>query len=61
MDFQGNILYLLHLTLSGGTPRPDILASCIPGSQSVTRTSNTEYEALAVIKIGPVKAKFKGR
>jgi uncharacterized protein len=40
---------------------PDILASCIPGSQSVIRTSDTDYEAVAVIKIGPVKAKFSGK
>jgi hypothetical protein len=62
MDFQGK--YLIPAppnAVWAALHDPDILASCIPGSQSVTRTSNTEYEALAVIKIGPVKAKFKGK
>jgi len=62
MDFQGR--YLIPAppeAVWGALHDPDILASCIPGSQSVTRISETDYEAVAVIKIGPVKARFSGK
>lgn len=39
---------------------PEILRQCIPGCQELTKHSDTELEALVVLKIGPVKAKFKG-
>ena len=38
----------------------DVLASCIPGCQSLEKTSATEMSAVVVSKIGPVKATFKG-
>ena len=62
MDFQGR--YLIPAppdAVWAALHDPDILASCIPGSQSVTRISETDYEAVAVIKIGPVKARFSGK
>ena len=62
MDFQGR--YLIPAppdAVWAALHDPDILASCIPGSQSVTRISQTDYEAVAVIKIGPVKARFNGK
>lgn len=37
-----------------------ILAACIPGCQELTRVSDTEMAAIAVIKVGPVTASFKG-
>ena len=39
---------------------PDILARCIPGCESVTKLSDTEMEAVVVLKVGPMKAKFSG-
>jgi len=39
---------------------PEILGQCIPGCESITKTSETEFEAAVTAKIGPVKAKFKG-
>lgn len=39
---------------------PDILGQCIPGCESIEKTSETEFEAAVTAKIGPVKAKFKG-
>lgn len=39
---------------------PDILKQAIPGCESLTKLSDTEMEAVAQLKIGPVKAKFKG-
>ena len=40
---------------------PEILKQCIPGCESLTMLSDHEFEAVAVNKIGPVKAKFKGK
>jgi uncharacterized protein len=40
---------------------PEILKACIPGCESLTKTSDTELEAVAKLKIGPVSATFKGR
>ena len=39
---------------------PEILRQCIPGCESLDKISATEMSATVVIKIGPVKAKFKG-
>jgi carbon monoxide dehydrogenase subunit G len=39
---------------------PDILKACIPGCESLEKTSDTEMTAAVTTKIGPVKAKFKG-
>jgi len=40
---------------------PEILKRAIPGCEEMERVSDTELTAVAVVKIGPVKAKFKGR
>ena len=40
---------------------PDVLKACIPGCESLEKLSDTEFAAVAVNKIGPVKAKFKGK
>lgn len=40
---------------------PDILRNCIPGCQSLEKTSDTEMQATAAIKVGPVSAKFGGK
>jgi carbon monoxide dehydrogenase subunit G len=39
---------------------PDILKACIPGCQSMEKTSDTSYSAVAKVKVGPVGATFKG-
>jgi carbon monoxide dehydrogenase subunit G len=39
---------------------PEVLKACIPGCEELTKTSDTEFHAVAVSKIGPVKARFKG-
>lgn len=39
---------------------PEVLQRCIPGCEALTKHSDSELEALVVLKIGPVKAKFKG-
>src|SRR6187397_1155650 len=40
---------------------PEVLKACIPGCESLDKLSDTEFQAVAVTKIGPVKAKFKGK
>ncbi len=39
---------------------PDILQKCIPGCEELIKHSDTELEAKVVLKVGPVKARFKG-
>ena len=39
----------------------EVLKACIPGCEELNKTSDTEFQAVAVTKIGPVKAKFKGK
>ena len=38
----------------------DILRQCIPGCETVEKTSDTEMTAKVTLKIGPVKASFSG-
>jgi len=38
-----------------------VLKACIPGCEELTKASDTEFQAIAVVKIGPVKARFKGK
>jgi hypothetical protein len=40
---------------------PAVLKDCIPGCEQLDKTSDTEFEAVATVKIGPVKARFKGK
>jgi len=40
---------------------PEILRQCITGAETVTKTSDTDFEATVQIKVGPVKARFKGK
>lgn len=39
---------------------PEVLKVCIPGCQELTKSSDTEMSAVAVMKVGPVKARFQG-
>lgn len=39
---------------------PAILQACIPGCQELVKTSDTQMTATALIKVGPVTAKFQG-
>jgi carbon monoxide dehydrogenase subunit G len=40
---------------------PEVLKVCIPGCQQLDKLSDTEFQAVATNKIGPVKATFKGK
>ena len=39
---------------------PAVLQQCIPGCETITKTSDTTMAARVVIKLGPVKAGFNG-
>ena len=40
---------------------PAVLKACIPGCEELDMVSPTEFVAVSVMRIGPVKAKWKGR
>ena len=40
---------------------PEILAKCIPGCETLEKTSDTEFQATVKLTIGPVSARFKGK
>lgn len=39
---------------------PEVLKACIPGCQTLEKTSDTSFSATVQAKVGPVKAKFAG-
>jgi carbon monoxide dehydrogenase subunit G len=39
----------------------EVLKQCIPGCESLEKLSDTEFQAVAMNKVGPVKARFKGK
>lgn len=38
-----------------------VLKACIPGCETLDKISDTEFQAVAMNKIGPVSARFKGK
>ncbi|MBX3447279.1 MAG: carbon monoxide dehydrogenase subunit G [Parvibaculaceae bacterium] len=40
---------------------PEVLRQAIPGAESVEKTADDEFEAVAKAKVGPVSARFKGK
>ncbi|OJF95686.1 SRPBCC family protein [Pararhizobium antarcticum] len=47
-------------TVFAGLNDVDILRQCIPGCESIEKTSDTEMVAKVTLRIGPVKASFAG-
>lgn len=39
---------------------PEILQACIPGCETLEVSGPNAYSAIAVVKIGPIKARFSG-
>jgi uncharacterized protein len=39
----------------------EVLKACIPGCESLTKDDDTHFSAIAKIKLGPVKATFRGK
>ena len=40
---------------------PGVLKDCIPGCETLTRESDTEWRAVVAAKVGPVSARFSGK
>jgi carbon monoxide dehydrogenase subunit G len=40
---------------------PAVLKSCIPGCEQLDMLSDSEFQAVATVKVGPVKARWKGK
>ena len=40
---------------------PEVLKACIPGCESIEKTSDSEYLVQMTARVGPVSAKFKGK
>ena len=43
-----------------GLNDPEVLKQCIPGCESIRKTTDTSFEAKVTVKVGPVKARFTG-
>lgn len=62
MDFIGRyIIPASPETVWDAIQNPAVLKSCIPGCERLDKTADTVFEATATLKIGPVKATFKGK
>lgn len=62
MDFSGR--YLVPAppeTVWSAINDPEVLKACIPGCEQLLKTDPTHFEAAVVLKIGPVKATFRGK
>lgn len=40
---------------------PDVLKVCVPGCEQLDKISDSEFQAVATVKVGPVKARWKGK
>jgi len=40
---------------------PEMLKDCIPGCETITRNGAQDFSATVALKIGPMKARFKGK
>jgi carbon monoxide dehydrogenase subunit G len=40
---------------------PAVLKACVPGCEQLDKIGDTEFQAVASIKVGPVKARWKGK
>jgi carbon monoxide dehydrogenase subunit G len=40
---------------------PEVLRTCVPGCEQLEQISESEFQAVAVTKIGPVKERWKGK
>ena len=40
---------------------PEVLKACIPGCELLEMNSENEFQAVATVKVGPVKARWKGK
>ena len=61
MTMQGEVtLPATRETVWTALNDPDVLKACSPGVQELNKVSDTEFNAVAKVAVGPVKASFKG-
>ena len=62
MDFKGKYsIPARPAAVWSALHEAEMLAASIPGCEGVEKLSPTEFKARAVVKIGPVKARFEGK
>jgi carbon monoxide dehydrogenase subunit G len=62
MEFSGRyIIAASPQAVWDGLNDPEVLKSCIPGCETLEKTSPTDFVATVKLKIGPVSASFKGK
>jgi uncharacterized protein len=62
MDFSGRyVIPASPETVWAALNDPTVLKYCIPGCEELEKTSPTDFVATATVKIGPMKARFKGK
>lgn len=62
MDFSGQYMIAAPPeAVWAGLNDPDVLKACIPGCEKMEKTSETDFAATATLKIGPVRATFRGK
>jgi carbon monoxide dehydrogenase subunit G len=62
MEFNGRyVIPASPEAVWAGLNDPAVLKTCIPGCEEIEKTSPTDFIAAATLKIGPVKARFKGK
>jgi carbon monoxide dehydrogenase subunit G len=40
---------------------PEVLKACIPGCEQLDKLGDNEFQAVSMMKVGPVKARWKGK
>lgn len=61
MDMSGERLIAApRETVWAALNDPEVLKACIPGCESIDKTSDTELKAVVAAKIGPISARFNG-
>lgn len=62
MDFSGQYTIAAPPeAVWAGLNDPQVLKACIPGCEKMEKTSETDFAATATLKIGPVRATFRGK
>ena len=62
MEFSGRyIIAASPQVVWDGLNDPEVLKACIPGCETLEKTSPTDFLATVKLKIGPVSASFKGK
>ena len=62
MDFSGRyVIPASPETVWAALNDPTILKYCIPGCEELEKTTPTDFVATATVRIGPMKARFKGK